>query len=37
VRSLADGLRSGEVEIGGSRPAVTRFLRLFPLPEPDDR
>ena len=36
-RRLADGLRSGEVEIDGSRPAVTRFLRLFPLPEPDDR
>jgi DNA-binding HxlR family transcriptional regulator len=36
-RRLADGLRSGEVEIDGSRPALTRFLRLFPLPEPDDR
>jgi DNA-binding HxlR family transcriptional regulator len=36
-RRLADGLRSGEVGIDGSRPAVTRFLRLFPLPDADDR
>jgi ubiquinone biosynthesis protein UbiJ len=36
-RSLADVLRSREVEIDGSRPAVTRFLRLFRLPERDDR
>lgn len=31
-RRLPDALRSGDVEIEGSRPAVERFLRLFPLP-----
>jgi DNA-binding HxlR family transcriptional regulator len=30
-RRLADALRSGEVEIGGSRRAARRFLGLFPL------
>jgi DNA-binding HxlR family transcriptional regulator len=29
---LTDALRSGDVKIEGSRPAVTRFLGLFPLP-----
>ena len=33
-RRLADALRSGDVEIGGSRPAARRFLRLFPLDAP---
>jgi DNA-binding HxlR family transcriptional regulator len=33
-RGLAEALRSGDLEIEGSRPAVERFLRLFPLPEP---
>jgi len=33
-RRLADALRSGYVEIGGSRPAARRFLRLFPLDAP---
>jgi DNA-binding HxlR family transcriptional regulator len=32
-RPLADALRSGAIRIEGSRPAVTRFLALFPLPE----
>jgi DNA-binding HxlR family transcriptional regulator len=31
-RRLPEALRSGDVEIEGSRPAVERFLRLFPLP-----
>ena len=31
-RRLPDALRSGDVEIEGSKPAVERFLRLFPLP-----
>jgi DNA-binding HxlR family transcriptional regulator len=30
-RPLSDALRSGELEIGGSPSAVTRFLDLFPL------
>ena len=33
-RRLSEALRSGDVEIEGSRPALTRFLGLFPLPEP---
>jgi DNA-binding HxlR family transcriptional regulator len=33
-RPLAEALRSGDVRIEGSKPAVTRFLGLFPLPEP---
>jgi DNA-binding HxlR family transcriptional regulator len=32
-RGLAEALRSGDIEIEGSRRAVERFLRLFPLPE----
>jgi DNA-binding HxlR family transcriptional regulator len=31
-RPLPEALRSGDIEIEGSRPAVERFLRLFPLP-----
>jgi hypothetical protein len=31
-RGLAEALRSGAIEIEGSRPDVERFLRLFPLP-----
>jgi len=31
-RPLGEAERSGDVEIEGSRAAVTRFLRLFPLP-----
>jgi DNA-binding HxlR family transcriptional regulator len=33
-RRLTDAERSGDIKIEGSRPAVTRFLALFPLPEP---
>jgi DNA-binding HxlR family transcriptional regulator len=33
-RRLAEALRSGDIKIEGSRAAVTRFLGLFPLPEP---
>ncbi len=33
-RDLAEALRSGEVKIEGDESAVTRFLGLFPLPEP---
>jgi alkyl sulfatase BDS1-like metallo-beta-lactamase superfamily hydrolase len=33
-RSLADALQAGEITIDGRRAAVTRFLGLFPLPEP---
>jgi DNA-binding HxlR family transcriptional regulator/putative sterol carrier protein len=33
-RDLAEALRSGEVKIEGDESAVTRFLSLFPLPEP---
>jgi DNA-binding HxlR family transcriptional regulator len=33
-RRLSEALRAGDVEIEGSRPALTRFLGLFPLPEP---
>ena len=33
-RSLADAVRCGEVEIGGSRNAARRFLALFPLDAP---
>jgi DNA-binding HxlR family transcriptional regulator len=33
-RPLADAIRSGDLTIGGSKAAVTRFLGLFPLPEP---
>lgn len=32
-RPLSEALRSGDIAIDGDRPAVTRFLRLFPLPE----
>ena len=31
---LDAALESGAVRVGGSRKAVTRFLRLFPMPEP---
>ncbi|MCW3064641.1 MAG: Transcriptional regulator [Solirubrobacterales bacterium] len=31
-RPLADAMRSGDLAIEGSRPAVERFLDLFPLP-----
>ncbi len=31
--SLADALRSGEIQIEGSESVVERFLNLFPLPE----
>jgi hypothetical protein len=33
-RRLTEAVRSSEIEIEGSRPAVTRFLGLFPVPEP---
>jgi hypothetical protein len=33
-RPLAEALRFGDLEIGGDESAVTRFLILFPLPEP---
>jgi DNA-binding HxlR family transcriptional regulator len=33
-RRLTEALRSGDIRIEGSRRAVTRFLGLFPLPEP---
>jgi DNA-binding HxlR family transcriptional regulator len=33
-RDLAEALRSGDIEVEGSRSAVTRFLKLFPAPEP---
>jgi putative sterol carrier protein len=33
-RSLADALRAGDITIDGRRASVTRFLGLFPLPEP---
>jgi DNA-binding HxlR family transcriptional regulator len=33
-RRLTEALRSGDIEIEGSRPAAERLLRLFPLPEP---
>jgi len=32
-RGLTDALRSGDMEFEGSRPAVARFVELFPLPE----
>jgi DNA-binding HxlR family transcriptional regulator len=32
--ALDEATRSGELEIVGSRPAVERFLGLFPAPEP---
>lgn len=31
---LAEALRSGDLEIEGDKPAVERFLGLFPLPDP---
>jgi alkyl sulfatase BDS1-like metallo-beta-lactamase superfamily hydrolase len=31
---LGEALRSGDIRIEGDRPAVARFLGLFPLPEP---
>jgi DNA-binding HxlR family transcriptional regulator len=34
-RRLPEALRSGDIEIEGSRPVVERFLRLFPLPAAD--
>jgi len=34
ARPLTEAVRSGDVTIQGSRAAVTRFLGLFPLPEP---
>jgi DNA-binding HxlR family transcriptional regulator/putative sterol carrier protein len=33
-RTLVDALRTGELRLDGQRPAVTRFLRLFPRPTP---
>jgi DNA-binding HxlR family transcriptional regulator/putative sterol carrier protein len=33
-RPLAEALRSGDVKVEGDRPAVRRFLDLFPAPEP---
>jgi DNA-binding HxlR family transcriptional regulator/putative sterol carrier protein len=33
-RELADALRDGAIRIEGDRRAVTRFVRLFPVPEP---
>jgi DNA-binding HxlR family transcriptional regulator/putative sterol carrier protein len=33
-RPLADALQSGEMRIDGDQAAVTRLLRLFPMPEP---
>jgi DNA-binding HxlR family transcriptional regulator len=33
-RDLAEALRAGDVTIDGDRRAVTRFLRLFPQPQP---
>jgi DNA-binding HxlR family transcriptional regulator len=33
-RTLADARSAGEIEITGDETAVTRFLRLFPHPEP---
>jgi DNA-binding HxlR family transcriptional regulator len=36
-RQLADALRSGDIRIAGSQTMVTRFLGLFPLPEPATR
>jgi DNA-binding HxlR family transcriptional regulator len=33
-RPLDEALSSGEIKIEGDRPAVERFLALFPLPEP---
>ena len=33
-RELADALRAGDIEVDGDRGAVTRFLGLFPQPQP---
>jgi ubiquinone biosynthesis protein UbiJ len=33
--SLADAERGGDVTVEGDRRAAARFLKLFPLPEPD--
>jgi hypothetical protein len=33
-RPLADAQRAGAITIDGSRLAVTRFLKLFPPPQP---
>jgi hypothetical protein len=33
-RALADAQRAGTITIDGSRPAITRFLKLFPPPQP---
>lgn len=34
ARTLGDSVRSGDALVEGDRRALTRFLRLFPLPEP---
>jgi hypothetical protein len=31
---LGEALRAGEIRIEGDRRAATRFVRLFPQPEP---
>jgi len=36
-RDLGEALRSGDVKVEGDETAVTRFLTLFPLPEPAAR
>jgi DNA-binding HxlR family transcriptional regulator len=33
-RELTEALRAGDIEIEGDREAATRFVRLFPQPEP---
>jgi DNA-binding HxlR family transcriptional regulator/putative sterol carrier protein len=33
-RPLEEALRCGEIRVEGDRPAVERFLTLFPMPEP---
>jgi DNA-binding HxlR family transcriptional regulator len=33
-RRLSEAVRSGDLKIEGSRPAVERFLQLFPAPKP---
>ena len=33
-RPLSEALRTGDIEIEGSTPAVKRFLRVFPAPQP---
>jgi DNA-binding HxlR family transcriptional regulator len=34
TRKLSDAVRGGDAVVEGDRRALTRFLRLFPLPEP---